>query len=72
MPIYEYLCSRCDHKFELMRPMSKAAESGICPKCGESAERALSMFCRSYEGSTSGGANGCGTCSSNACSSCSR
>ena len=72
MPIYEYLCSNCKQKFELMRPMSEAAESGVCPNCGGAAQRALSLFCKSSEGATtSGSTSPCSSCSSNTCSSCS-
>ena len=32
MPIYEYICGKCDHEFEALvpRPDAKAA----CPECG--------------------------------------
>ena len=35
MPIYEYLCESCDHKFEkLVRHSDDVLESG-CPSCGQ-------------------------------------
>jgi putative FmdB family regulatory protein len=33
MPIYDYQCSSCGHKDEVMRKIS-AARSEACPKCG--------------------------------------
>lgn len=37
MPIFEYLCMKCDHKFEMYEP--RYDEKGLkdykkCPKCG--------------------------------------
>jgi putative FmdB family regulatory protein len=42
MPIYEYLCPTCDHKFEKLQPMS--ASGAECPRCEQPAKRALSVF----------------------------
>ena len=33
MPIYEYVCGKCQNKFELMRPFSKSSDPADCPKC---------------------------------------
>ncbi|MFC2045500.1 FmdB family zinc ribbon protein [Chloroflexota bacterium] len=72
MPIYEYLCSSCNNKFELLRPMSQAKENTSCPICKAAAERLLSPFSRIFEGSSnSNGVSKCGSCSSGSCSSCS-
>ncbi|UCG10537.1 MAG: zinc ribbon domain-containing protein [Dehalococcoidia bacterium] len=70
MPIYEYFCLDCEHKFELLRPMSKAEESGVCPKCGGAAPRVPSKFCRSSD-ETSTDASACGTCATDSCNTCS-
>lgn len=45
MPIYEYTCSKCDHRFEkLVRSMTRPQEVQ-CPECGSSqTARALSVF----------------------------
>lgn len=32
MPIYEYVCSDCDHTFETLQKMSEAPLS-VCPAC---------------------------------------
>jgi len=71
MPIYEYFCSSCKLKFELLRPMSQAGEVALCPSCGGGAQRVLSLFSRSSEGaSASGGGSPCSSCTSSTCSSC--
>ncbi len=32
MPIYEFQCKKCDHQFEVLRPVSKAGAGAKCPK----------------------------------------
>ncbi|MQY67381.1 MAG: zinc ribbon domain-containing protein [Dehalococcoidia bacterium] len=72
MPIYEYVCDKCQLKFELLKSMSHSGEDAPCPKCGSSAQRALSSFARSSDGSEpSGNGSSCSTCSADTCSSCS-
>jgi len=75
MPIYEYGCSGCCLKFELLRPMAEA--DGVeCPRCHGPAKRLLSRFAsfsRSAEGVTApntGSGHSCGSCSSGSCGSC--
>lgn len=34
MPIYDYQCSSCGHKAEVMRKIS-AASTEVCPECGK-------------------------------------
>jgi putative FmdB family regulatory protein len=42
MPIYEYACRTCDHRFETL---VRGHEAPSCPRChGEDLERALSSF----------------------------
>jgi putative FmdB family regulatory protein len=72
MPIYEYFCSDCKIKFELLKPMSQSNQSASCPKCGGGAERVLSSFCRNSDGlEDSSGGSACGSCSATTCDSCS-
>ena len=48
MPIYEYHCPTCSHKFEKLQPMSsKGAE---CPVCEQPARRAISVFAATTRG----------------------
>ncbi|MFC2010815.1 FmdB family zinc ribbon protein [Chloroflexota bacterium] len=74
MPIYEYVCSDCESKFELLRPFSQASEGASCPHCQKSAERILSTFaCFSTDesGMTSMvGGNSCASCGSDSCNTC--
>ena len=44
MPIYEYVCPKCNLKFELRRSFSEASEYASCPHCHTSAKRVLSTF----------------------------
>ena len=52
MPIYEYKCAPCGHCFEEIKPLSHHDKNEICPSCGGSAEKVLSLF--SYIGPNSG------------------
>jgi putative FmdB family regulatory protein len=42
MPIYEYYCTNCDFKFELLKSI-KENQSADCPKCNRPAERQVSL-----------------------------
>ncbi len=64
MPIYEYICSSCDHEFEeLARSMSDEKVPN-CPNCdGGSVVRKLSVFAaRQGEAPSAGMPPGCGRC----------
>ena len=72
MPIYEYVCSDCEQKFELLKPMSQAEEGATCPKCGGKSKRVLSRFSSCSDGSLDfGGGSACSSCSTDSCSTCS-
>ena len=43
MPLYEYVCNRCDERFDELRPMAECAEDGECPNCGQLSSRVLSV-----------------------------
>ncbi|MBA7702015.1 hypothetical protein ES703_110766 [subsurface metagenome] len=74
MPIYEYVCSECGLKFELLCSLNRASEGASCPRCHNAAERILSTFVsRSKSDSgltTSIGGNPCSSCSTSSCDSC--
>ena len=40
MPIYEYVCKKCGHKFEKIQKFSDA-KIKKCPECGGTVEQAL-------------------------------
>jgi len=45
MPIYEYECIDCSHKFELHRSIDDRDKPAKCPKCGaEHVKRAFGSF----------------------------
>jgi putative FmdB family regulatory protein len=66
MPMYEYQCRACDHKFELL---VREATRYECPKCeSRELEKQLSVFAVSAPGSYGGGMSmnagpsACGAC----------
>lgn len=74
MPIYEYVCSDCDVKFELLRRLSQSTEGASCPHCQSNAERVLSVFAcfsRDESGMSSMiGGNSCASCGADSCDTC--
>lgn len=42
MPIYEYHCPTCSHRFEKLQPMNSGGAD--CPVCEQPARRAVSVF----------------------------
>ncbi len=76
MPIYEYVCSDCGLKFELLRRLSQANEKAPCPSCHNSAERIFSSFaCFSKDESgltnpIAGTGSSCASCGAPSCDSC--
>ena len=41
MPLYEYICEKCDKVFEALGSMSDSGKPTACPKCGASADRIM-------------------------------
>jgi len=76
MPIYEYICSDCGLKFELLRLFSEAEKKASCPHCHNHAERIISAcasFSKSETGESvpvAGAGSSCGSCSASICSTC--
>lgn len=50
MPLYEYKCEKCSHRFEKIEPFS-AGTVKKCPKCGAKAERMISAAGIQFKGS---------------------
>ncbi|MFQ5997301.1 MAG: zinc ribbon domain-containing protein [Dehalococcoidales bacterium] len=77
MPIYEYVCSDCDLKFELLRPFREADNKASCPRCHNSAKRIVSAcasFAKNESGeitSLVGTGSSCASCSASSCDTCS-
>jgi putative FmdB family regulatory protein len=80
MPIYEYVCNKCQNKFELMRPISMSGEPADCPSCKSKAKRIMSRFMcittneygdpERLSGAGPSGPTGCAGCSSSSCDTC--
>ncbi len=59
MPIYEYRCKACGHRFEDFRSAAEADEQEACPKCGRpKTERMMSTFATSGASKSAGGTCG--------------
>lgn len=50
MPLYEYECPKCHHRFELIEK-NTAPETHKCPKCGAKAQRLLAAPAIQFKGS---------------------
>jgi putative FmdB family regulatory protein len=60
VPLYEYRCTTCDSRFEVLRRVAQGSEGLACPACGQDeVEKEFSTFA----GSVAGGAGSCGSCS---------
>ena len=79
MPVYEFICTKCNSKFELMRPFSDAGKGASCPKCHTEAQRvfspfiAFNRFAKVEEGHEpiAGTMGSCEGCTAGNCDSCS-
>ena len=66
MPLYEYRCDRCDHRFEVLQRMGDDATGIDCPKCGDAkVTKQLSTFAAG--GGSSGDAFAAAGCGRPAC-----
>jgi putative FmdB family regulatory protein len=50
LPLYEYECTKCGHRFERIEAVG-ASETKKCPKCGAKAERLLAAPAIQFKGS---------------------
>jgi putative FmdB family regulatory protein len=60
MPLYEYTCRGCGHRFEAIRRMSERADAPGCPGCG-SPNTSLAMSTSAVVGGSGGAAGACST-----------
>jgi putative FmdB family regulatory protein len=58
MPIYEYVCLKCDEKFALLQSLYPPEQNTECPKCSSTdVKKVLSSFsCASSESGVSASA----------------
>ena len=56
MPLYEYRCPGCGHKFEVLQRLGQGAAGLVCPACGRGeVERECSSFASGSSSSSGGG-----------------
>jgi putative FmdB family regulatory protein len=45
MPLYEYRCRDCGHRFEVLQRLGDGADGLVCPRCdGRELEKQFSTF----------------------------
>ncbi len=49
MPLYEYQCDQCSHRFEVIQKYSDAPID-VCPKCGGAVKKLLSSPAIQFKG----------------------
>ena len=61
MPLYEYSCADCHHRFEILQRLDQDAGDLVCPRCGgERLEKQFSTFASTSNGKSSSAAAACG------------
>lgn len=64
MPIYEYTCAECHHRFEILQRLGESGDGLSCPQCGHgSVSKQFSTFAGVAAGAKSAAAAadaGCG------------
>jgi putative FmdB family regulatory protein len=67
MPLYEYRCSACHERFEVLQRMGESSEKVRCPECGaKQVEKQLSTFAAGHGGGGAAASFG-GGCGAPAC-----
>lgn len=62
MPLYEYSCAKCGHRFEILQRIGEGADGLACPKCDASeVEKQFSTFASNSDGKAVSAAAGCGS-----------
>jgi putative FmdB family regulatory protein len=49
LPLYEYRCTKCSHRFDKIQKFNDAPET-VCPKCGGELERPLTAPALQFKG----------------------
>lgn len=64
MPLYEYQCTECGHRFEILQRMGEGADGLTCPRCQQPRpEKKFSTFASNAgagSGSSAAAPAGCG------------
>ncbi|MDD4168768.1 MAG: zinc ribbon domain-containing protein [Desulfotomaculaceae bacterium] len=70
MPIYEFRCAECGHRFEKLCQAGDNGENLHCPNCNNaSPKRVMSTF-SALGGRKNGSGSGCASCISSNCTNC--
>jgi len=72
MPIYEYICTDCGTKFEVVRLIKDADMPITCKQCqSDHTARKISVFFAQSGGKVvAGNSSGCAGCAGGSCASC--
>ncbi|MDO7787972.1 FmdB family zinc ribbon protein [Desulforamulus aquiferis] len=72
MPIYEFRCAKCDHRFQKLCQMGENGSNLVCPSCqSPGPTRVMSGFTLNNPGSLRGSrGDSCSGCTSSNCSAC--
>jgi len=74
MPIYEFTCHQCTHRFEALCRLGSNGEGLACPCCGcERVRKVMSTFASRSSGAepaVPSGGRACSACSSRHCATC--
>jgi len=74
MPLYEYICLDCKHRFDELRPMKDADTTIRCSCCdSDHTSRLISVFNAQSGGRVVAGSassSGCAGCSASSCAGC--
>ncbi|MEK7699028.1 MAG: FmdB family zinc ribbon protein [Planctomycetota bacterium] len=75
MPIYEFLCDKCNTKFDEYFRSSSEKKKLFCPSCnGSHVHKTFSLFGMSTGGSgdsvSDSSSGGCGSCTAATCTGC--
>lgn len=66
MPLYEYVCRECEHRFEVLQRLGEGGEQLECPRCQTPRpEKAFSTFAATTAGG--GAAASAGSCGNSGC-----
>jgi putative FmdB family regulatory protein len=61
MPLYEYTCKECGHRFEILQRIGEGARDLACPKCdAPEVEKQFSTFASSSDGKVASTSASCG------------
>ncbi len=68
MPLYEYVCSGCGNRFEMLQRVGAGSSGVSCPQCGgREVSKQHSTFASAMAGAGGSGTKPCGASSASSC-----